>query len=405
MKFVIYSLTVLFAVYAINGAQAADLKPETRQSLSKTGKRINEFSLKLFQALDRPDKNIVISGLSINDALTMVFCGTDGETRKELAQTLGITSPEKELLNSLAIFRRHIFTNENSESLSIKTANGLWPAMNFKINPAYHELMKASFNAAIKTMNYSHKAKAAVDEINQAVARQTDNKIENLLNYSLVNGQTRLILTNSLYFKGLWQSSFSSENNQNKEFAVTDKEKVEVTMMLQVNKFPYYEDENVQAVLLPYKNPKFSLLIAMPRDFAKLQSLSAKLSPNLFSTWLDNLDERKINLELPKFTIKGDYNLNKALQGLGINEAFNPAADFSRLTSEKGIFISAVVHSTFLELTEEGSEAAAATAVVMTRSVATPPPGMLINRPFFFALRENTSGVFLFSGRINNPNQ
>ncbi len=266
--------------------------------------------------------------------------------------------------------------------------------------------MKETFDAAIKPMNYIRKAKAAVDEINQAVARQTDNKIENLLNYSLVNAQTRLILTNSLYFKGLWHAPFAAKNSRNKKFAVNEKELVEVTMMQQINRFPYFADENVQAVLLPYKDSGFSLLIVMPRDFTKLQSLSAKLSPNLFSTWLENLDERKINLELPKFTIRGKYNLNNALKGLGINQAFSTNADFSRLTSKKGLYISAVAHSTFLELTEEGSEAAAATSIgIKPTSVAPPPPDMLINRPFFFALRENTSGVFLFSGRINNPKQ
>jgi serpin B len=399
-------------------------------NIRQTANTINEFTIKLFHTLANEKNNVVISGLNINEAFTMLLAATDGETRKEIAQALGHTGPEKELLNELSIFKDFALKPEKKNQVKIKISNGLWPAKDLKVLEGYRQQMKSVFNATVKPLDFARKSRQAVDEINQTVSQQTEGKINKLFTYQSINAETRLVITSALYFKGLWHKAFKKQFTTDRKFYISEDEHVDIKMMNQTENYKYFEDENVQVICLPYKDLNYSLLIALPRDrnstrnensnltgklnnnneslqnrdFTRINHISSQLSTELFEYWIDNLESKKIKLALPSFTVKNGYNLIPAFQALGVKRVFEADADFSKMTTEHNLFVSKAVHSTFLELTEEGTEAAAATGIAVGKSISRPRIiEMTIDHPFFFVIQEERSGAFLFAGKINNP--
>ena len=216
---------------------------------------------------------------------------------------------------------------------------------------------------------------------------------------------TRLVLTNAIYFKGDWAVKFKEENTEPADFHVNEDKIVDVQMMYQKGDFGYSENDNMQLLQLPYKGQELSMLIILPESIAALSSVESRFGSDTIRSWLSQMREREVDVYLPKFKMTcGTLELNKILSEMGMKDAFSDAADFSGMTGGRDLFISNVMHKAFVEVNEEGTEAAAATGVGMKLlSLPAPPPVFRADRPFIFMILDNNTQCILFIGRVVNP--
>ena len=239
------------------------------------------------------------------------------------------------------------------------------------------------------------------------MAAQTKDKIQELIERGLLTPDTRLVLTNAIYFKARWQEEFHKANTADKPFSVAPDKTIQVPTMRQVHSFGYFEDRSLQAVELPYVMGRLSMVVLVPRQADGLAAVEKDLSSNL-DAWLGGLKSRRVDISLPRFKTTCSFLLSRELTALGMTDAFSSsAADFSGMTGAEKLFISEVVHKAYVAVDEEGTEAAAATAVLMAGGAARPPtdPPVVVkaDRPFLFLIRHNGTGSILFIGRVVSP--
>jgi serpin B len=239
------------------------------------------------------------------------------------------------------------------------------------------------------------------------VEEQTGGKIKNLLQPSHLSPNTSLVLTNAIYFKGDWSSPFSKAGTKDEVFTVTEDKRVPVPMMHRTGRLNYSDGEDFQALELPYAGDDLSMVIVLPKKMDGLARVEESLTSEKLSAWLAKLGPRRVDVALPKFKVEAGFELQKVLPAMGMPLAFTGSADFSGIDGKRDLFISAVIHKAFVDVNEEGTEAAAATAVVLARpsAVVRPPPAVVFraDHPFAFLIRHNRSGSILFLGRVVNP--
>jgi len=237
------------------------------------------------------------------------------------------------------------------------------------------------------------------------VEKKTRNKIKNLIPKGVLNRLTRLVLTNAIYFKGNWESQFKKDRTKDGPFTLAGGEKVNVTMMNQTADFNYMETEDFQGLELPYVDNELSMIILLPKRVDGLAEFEKTLTLKNLSQWLAKLRKRKVIVSVPKFKMTSQFRLAEVLKSMGMTDAFVPdVADFSGMNGKRDLFISAVIHKAYVDVNEEGTEAAAATAVVVgITSMPARPPVFRADHPFLFLIRDNHSGSILFIGRVTNP--
>lgn len=368
-----------------------------------------EFSLRLFQevAKDHPDSNILVSPFSVKTALTMTYTGAAGDTKKAMAKVLGfeglgsveiIAARAKAVLSSLQ-------TPGGGTKLEI--ANGLFGEKSIKFKGEFLSLNKQYFDAEINSLDF--KSADAVKTINDWVSEKTHDKIPTIIDQ--IGNDAILYLINAIYFKGAWQHRFDAAATTPADFHLVDGTTKKVPMMnLSRSDFRYYQTGDFQVINLPYSDGRLSMYVVLPGKETKLAAFEASLSKQMWEDLMMRLGKREGSLTLPKFKIEDKITLNDALQKMGMEIAFDTSkADFSEMAdvTPLRIFISRVLHKTFMEVNEEGTEAAAATAVEMsvTSAPAHPPQPfmMVVDRPFIVALRDNKTGSLLFMGHVANP--
>ncbi|XP_068581175.1 leukocyte elastase inhibitor [Cebidichthys violaceus] len=370
-----------------------------------------DFALNLLRTLSQasPTGNIFVSPLSISSALAMVYLGAKGDTAAQMAKALSFSCGE----GVHADFQElNADINSPSASYVLKLANRLYGENTANFLPQFLKATQKHYQADLKAVDFMGAPEACRAEINSWVEQQTQNKIKDLLKAGTVTPMTRLALVNAIYFKGNWMNRFDEKNTKEMPFKVNQNEARPVQMMYQMKKLPYnYDPElGLQILELPYVDEELSMFILLPEESADgsdpLLKLENELTRKKLDEWTDreNMDvQTDVLVHLPKFKLEEDYELNEPLAKLGMRDVFCGAkADLSGMNGEGGLFLSTVAHKAFVEVNEEGTEAAAATAGMVSFCMFR-EEHFTADRPFLFFIRHNKTKSILFLGRFSSP--
>jgi serpin B len=369
----------------------------------------NQFAFDLYQRVRRKEGNLFLSPGSISTALAMTYAGAAGQTKQEMAGVLHF-QPDQKIDEGYATFLALLNSTGDLNGYSLSTANRLWGAADYKFAPGFLSLTRDSYGAELQSLDFKHPEEAR-RTINGWAEEQTREKIVDLIPSGVLKTDTRLVLTNAIYFEGGWQSEFSKNATKKLPFHETAQDKRDVLTMYQQEKFPYTEDADAQVLSLPYRGHELSMVIALPKKVDGLADLESGLSEERFANWIKTMrGNRPVDVYLPKFKMRSEFLLSQALGSMGMSLAFSENADFSLISPQEALKISEVVHQAFVDVDEEGTEAAAATAVIFAPTAAPfeprePPKPILFraDHPFLFAIRDNRTGAVLFIGRVQHP--
>jgi serpin B len=363
----------------------------------------NKFSFDIYQKLKKQSENIIFSPAGITSAIAMTYVGAKNNTFNEISNIFyfndDLNTFSKDYTNLLKI--KEI---EKSE-LSLYNANSLWIQNELSLNKDFLNINKQYFLSSLHFTDFTNESELSRLKINKWVEENTNKKIKNLLQANTIDNSTRLVLVNALYFKGAWQNKFDKEKNTSENFQVGKNEFIEATFMNRSINSWYYEDKDAQIVDIPYSDENISLMIIMPKSYKKIKKFEKKVSYEYYINYIQNKERKQIDLSLPKFSIESDYDLNKTLLEMGIKDAFSNKADFSGITDQEKLFISNVIHKANITVDEDGTEATAATAVIMAKMFFINAEVKInVNKPFIYILRNNTDNCIYFMGKIKNPN-
>ncbi len=389
----------------------------------------NQFALELYARLRGSEGNLFFSPYSISTALAMTYSGARGATAAQMAQVLHFPVEDGKALDGDKLGRplsggeRRILNNEriatafgelqkglkkgaDKKGYELSMTNALWGQKGYDFLDGFLEFVETNYGGRLSEVDFVAATEKARATINAWVEKKTKGKIKELIKPGVLNAMTRLVLTNAIYFKGAWAAPFKEAATHPAPFTLAGGKKVDVPMMNQSDKFKYAETEMLQALELPYAENEMSMIILLPKESDGLRDLEEKLTIGRLSDWLGGLQERKVIVSIPKFKMTSQFSMASVLKSMGMTDAFAPgAADFSGMNGRKDLFISAVVHEAYVEVNEEGTEAAAATgvAISLTSMPVDRPPVFLADHPFLFVIRHRQSGSILFIGRAANP--
>ena len=361
----------------------------------------NSFGLKTFQEIvkSEQDKNVFISPLSISMALGMTLNGANGETKQGMQNALELAGLTDKQINDSYKSLIELLVGLDPK-VKFKIANSIWYRNGFTFEQDFLDVNKTFFNAEVSGLDFSNPQSKNI--INSWVENNTNGKIKQIVDN--IDPLTVMFLINAIYFKGTWTYEFDKNKTQDDFFNLPDGSQVSCKMMAQAGDFSYFASDDFQAVDLPYGDELFSMTVILPNQGKDIDALVATLTAENWNTWLNNFSSTEGELYLPRFKLEYEIKLNDVLQSLGMEIAFNPSqADFTRMYKNGGIYIDKVKHKSFVEVNEEGTEAAAATVVDMRLTSVGPGFTMRVDRPFIFAIRESHSGTILFIGKIVDP--
>ncbi len=364
-----------------------------------------EFALELYQQLRTEKGNLFFSPYSISTALAMTYAGAHGETEIQIAQTLHFRLAQEQLYLAFASLEAKLGDMGKKGPIQLKIANALWPQAGYPFLEEFLARMKEYYGVLITPVDYRD-PETARRKINAWVEEKTQERIRELIPSGILDALTRLVLVNAIYFKGNWASQFEQKLTETAPFWVTLAEKVQVPMMTQEHTYRYGEDDSLQILELPYVGDDLAMIVLLPKKVDGLMELETALTVENLEKWMSILWETKVRVLLPRFKMSRGFKLNDALKSMGMVDAFDRLkANFSGMDGkENWLYIAAVLHKAFVDVNEEGTEAAAATAVVLaTRAMAPPPPIFRADHPFVFLIRDNPTGSVLFIGRVVNP--
>lgn len=362
----------------------------------------NAFAFDLFGQIAADPGNLFLSPYSISSALAMAFAGARCNTESQMAKVMRYDLPQEVLHKAFG--QVNAVLNKPSKDYKLSVANALWSQIGLDFVKEYLETVQAGYGPGLKLVDFAGKTEEARLIINKWVEEKTEDKIKELIKPDVLDPLTRLVITNAIYFKGQWEQQFKKELTKDADFTLTNRQKVKVPFMNQQGTFGYAEEAGLQALELTYAGGDLSMLILLPESATDYSSFEKKLGYAMFTGIIGRLRKEAVNVSLPKFKFETELGLGGTLQRMGMTDAFSEyLADFSGI-SDTFLYITAVIHKAFIEVNEEGSEAAAATAVVMgTKSIGPEPKCFAADRPFFFAIRDLRTGSILFMGRVLDP--
>ena len=369
----------------------------------------NNFGFNLYQQVltQDKDKNVFISPASIAMALTMAYNGADKETATAMATTLNLSGLDLTKVNKVNADLMQLL--KNNQNAQVNIANSMWANKDFQFDVDFVKTNQTSFSAELQTLDFSD-AKSA-DVINAWVNKQTNGKIQTIVSNG-IPPQTILYLINAVYFKSNWAEQFEKSLTQDKDFQLADGTTKKVPTMSQGGSYQYAENNDFQAVQLPYKDNKTKMYVFLPSKKSTLAIFQNSLTPDNWKKWLTQFKDREGDLQIPKFKTEHEITLNEALKAVGMEIAFDDMkANFTKMVKvrpDQNVYIAEVLHKTFVQVDETGTEAAAVTSVRMgTTSIGIDEPTkrfeMIVDRPFFFVIRNEETGLNLFMGSILDP--
>ncbi len=389
-----------------SGRGIAQSKSNSETALPNLTHANNQFAIEFYRSLSgsRKAQNVFASPASVSTALAMTFEGSSGNTRKEMADTLHLGMTDAERMEGFAQLMDAVKAAPGKH-YQLAISNALWGQQSYAFVPEFTSRINRYYGGGFKTVDFVGARGKAVATINSWVEDKTAGKIKDLIHLDDVSELTRLILTNAIYFKGDWKQPFPEANTRPQDFHLDDGKIVKAQTMQQKSHFRYVHQDNVAAIELPYEGDDLSMIVLLPD--AGVDSLESKLTADSLAAIEKAMSTAEVIVALPRFTFTARYSLAPELTGMGIRDAFSEsAANFSGMTGDKDLYISAVIHQAFIDVNEKGSEAAAATAVIMSsKSVQIDMPEIFrADRPFLFLIKHKASGSILFIGRVANPN-
>ncbi|MFO7827560.1 MAG: serpin family protein [Bacteroidales bacterium] len=361
----------------------------------------NRFAFDIYKEFKSDHSNLIFSPFSISSAMAMTYAGAENNTAKEFQNSLYFLE-EKELFHQEFSNLLKNFDSDKKSSVEFYNANSLWVQKNFKLKDEFLMINKKYYSSALFSADFNNPGQSS-KEINDWVEKNTKNKINNLIQPSALGPDTRLVLVNAIYFKGGWDKPFKSEKNTEDKFTISKNEEVTTTFMNGEIKTWYYKDCLKEIIEIPYADNDYAMIIILPKNYRKLKWVERFLSVKCMERYVKKREKLSVKISIPKFKLDGEFDLKEALNELGLKDAFTGAADFSAMADEK-LFIDKVVHKATIDVNEEGTEAAAATAVMMRKtSVLMESVSFKADHPFIYAIKNTKNGTIYFLGRVMNP--
>ncbi|HZL43612.1 MAG TPA: serpin family protein [Verrucomicrobiae bacterium] len=398
----ILSLAVLlFALLAAGFSQAAPA-PSVQSVVNGN----TEFALDLYQREKGSAPNLFFSPYSISSALAMTYAGAAGKTAGEMAHTLHFDQAGADLPRSFAAIDARFEEIQAGKRVELSVANSLWCQTGYPFTPAFLDVNKTSYHAELREVDFKSKSEATRKEINSWIERKTRDKIRDLLQPGQIDSATRLLLCNAIYFKGNWASQFDPKATRPEPFFISSNQNISVPTMSRQGKVRSRNVDAAMLIALPYAGEELWMVIVLPNEKDGLAAVEQALNAATLQGWWTTLQatpEKKAILTLPKFKLNSRLDLANQLEAMGMKSAFGPGADFSGMTGKGDLFISRVVHQAYVDVNEQGTEAAAATSVGMAASAIVRPHELRVDHPFLFFIMERQTGSVLFLGRVTDP--
>jgi serine protease inhibitor len=369
------------------------------------------FAMDMYRQLASQPGNLFYSPFSISQALAMVYGGARGQTEQQMAKSMHFNLPQERLhraLNALdqEMVKRADAARGEGQGFQLNIANATWGQSGFPFLSSYLDLLASNYGAGLQTVDFANDPEGARQDINHWVAKQTQDKIKDIVPQGAIDALTRLVLANAIYFKASWMKPFEKSATQDASFTTLDGSQITVPMMsLGQEKLDYLGGNGYQAVALPYVDGNVSMLLLVP-DAGQFTQFEAGLDAARLQSILDGLKSTDVILKMPRFTVESSFSLGEILAKMGMPDAFNASqADFSGMDGQRDLYISSVIHKAFASVDEVGTEAAAATVVMMDLTSIMPgePVNLTIDRPFIFVIYDQPTRSILFAGRFTNP--
>ncbi|MEX0785174.1 MAG: serpin family protein [Dehalococcoidia bacterium] len=375
--------------------------------LSELVRGNSTFAFDLYRLLSAGDGNLFLSPYSISAALAMTYTGARGETELEMAQALSFLLPQSSLHSAfnaldLALTAEPELTEEQTgDPLQISIANAIWGEQTYEFLPAFLDTLAENYGAGLQLLDFIGNYEAARRTINAWVSDQTEERIPELLEEGTLDDLTRLVLTNAIYFKASWLRPFPTEGTRDGAFHLLDGSEVQTPMMHLNDRMGYGEVDGVEVVPLPYEGGAYAMYALLPPE-GEFATFEASLDAERVDSIIDGIGDAMVDLTMPRFEFDSSFDLPETLKELGMVSAFGEA-DFSGMDGTRNLYITDVVHKAFVAVDEEGTEAAAATGVVVGDVSAPEQVELALDRPFLFLIRHIDTGTILFLGRVLDP--
>jgi serpin B len=393
----------------IKSDKPRDTAPDANESEMATLVEGNSaFAFNLYHQLKEEEGNLFYSPHSISIALAMTYAGARSETEEQMAKALQFRLPQDQLhpaFNALALeldSRGEGAQGKDGEGFRLNIINAIWGQRDYTFLDEFLDRLATNYSAGLRVLDFIGAPEESRVTINDWVAEQTEDRIENLIPKGLINTMTRLVLTNAIYFNAAWAYPFEEDLTSDGVFHLLDGGEATVPMMHQTESFGYAEGDGYQAVELLYDGGELSMVILLPAS-GQFEAFEEALDVDQANAIINALGRKEVALTMPKFEFDSEFSLGETLAALGMPSAFSGDANFSGMTGNRNLYIADVVHKAFVSVDEAGTEAAAATAVVMEMSAIPETVEVTINRPFIFLIRDIETGAILFVGRILNP--
>ncbi len=403
------NIFLIFIVLTVSACTKSQVEPQEYRPIKLDLKSqeilqsSNEFGIDLFKKVvedaEEPE-NIMISPLSVSQALGMTWNGARGETRDEMTNVLGFSvDNDTELNESNRTIREALLNADNLVETNI--ANSIWYRNTFQINSGFVDINKKFYDAEVRPLDFSD-AEGSKKTINNWVNDKTKGKIPEIVD--VITPDHVMFLINAVYFKGKWKYEFKKDDSVDEPFHYVDGTTEDVKMMVQETDLDYFSTAGCSGVALPYGNEHFRMIVLLPDENVNLSDFVSGLDESILSGYINSFQQRGVKVWLPKFKFECDLELKKQLIKLGMVRAFTGSADLSGMGTPSNLFISKVKHKTFVEVDEVGTEAAAVTSVeIMFTSIDPGAISFVVNRPFVFLIQEKDTGAILFMGQVYEP--
>lgn len=407
--FTFLTLGFLMAVASCQQESTDNSEPKKINLDEKSAQLIeadNAFGFEIFQGIRKnsTEENIMISPLSISVALAMAYNGADGGTKTEMEKTLKLLGLTPEEIN--VSYKQLIAALQSvDEKVVFELANAIFYKNGFAVKSDFLNINKNNYNAEVASLDFD--SPAAVKTINDWVAAKTHDKILSII--EKLNPDDRMVLLNAVYFNGIWTTEFEKDGTKLHYFSKNNGESVEIPMMNKEDKLEYISNSLFEAVKLPYGNGQYNMIVMLPAENKNSQNVIDALSADNLTKWEKEFKtEEHVVVTMPRFKFSFETSLKEVLKEMGMPKAFSVQADFSKITDKEDLFISSVRHKSFIDVNENGTEAAAVTSITFTNTSAGPGETVqkiyfTVDKPFVFAITEKDTGAILFMGEVQNP--
>ncbi len=372
------------------------------KSQKEVAESINRFAFDLYSLYREQKGNIFFSPYSITTALAMTHEGARGETAQEMEKVFYLPSQEVRHPGFQGLYQN---LNRSGSGYELSAANALWPEQSHSFRDDYFELVEHYYGGRASRLDFRNQPEQSRLTINRWVEQKTKDKIKDLIPAGLIDSLTRLVLTSAIYFKGSWLREFDPDLTRSADFYPAQGGSAKVPMMVRTDDeaiFDYFETDDLQVVSLPYRGEELAMTILLPKQ-GKLENFEAGLDYEKIISYRPMLSRQRVDLFLPRFKFETKYFMADDLAAMGMPLAFTGRADFSGITGQPDLYISSVIHQAFVEVNEEGTEAAAATGVIMKEVAMMQVPVFKADRPFIFLIEHLATGTILFMGRVSDP--